>query len=233
MSRIADAQLARLYAQADPTGARIHRNIRDSINVSAFFRIKRDYRGLVVMPRRHETNDHLEAYPSELLEKEIVSRIDHQDSTPEFLKVLQCILIEQPHYRRTIPLVDLVKIMKKMYGRELEAMSDTSPSLDGLTGFELERLRMEVETALKEKIVFTYLARGKIDRREAEAIFRAFQGMLDDWYSSGDSQRSLYQYLIAHFRMDEETYENTLRTKMEYLLKIVREEFSARLMREI
>ena len=39
LSRLADLQLGRLYAQADPEGARTHWNIRECIKKNATFRL--------------------------------------------------------------------------------------------------------------------------------------------------------------------------------------------------
>ena len=64
-------------------------------------------------------------------------------------------------------------------------------------------------------------------------MFDALSEMMRDWYSGDGSESSLYDCLRRRITMDEETYEQTLRTKMEYLLKIARQEFAARLMKEI
>jgi hypothetical protein len=106
-------------------------------------------------------------------------------------------------------------------------------SAEGLSDFEIEEIRSQVELALKEKILLTYFARGKIGRREAEAIFSGLHDMLMDWCYSGGANASLQEYLTRYLPVDGETYENSYRAKMEYLLKVAREEFGARLMKEI
>ena len=86
---------------------------------------------------------------------------------------------------------------------------------------------------MKEKILLTYFARGKVDRKHAEAMAGAFHDLLGDWCSSGSDAQSLFQYLGQHVEVDEDEYEEIFRSKMEYLLKLAREEFTARLMREL
>ena len=234
LTRVADAQLARLFAQSDPAGAKIYRNIRDCVKQSGLFRIERDFRGLVLRPTQGEANDHFQEFPLDELEREFFGRVNHDATTGEFLRVLRAILSEQPQYRRSIPLVDVARIFKRLHKSDLEALSDTQPiCVSELTEFEVDRIRLQVETALKEKIILTYLARGKIDRRQAEAMFNAFQDMMEDWCEGEESQSSLLGYLRHYLPMDDQQYEDTLRTKMEYLLKIVRDDFAARLMREI
>jgi hypothetical protein len=44
---------------------------------------------------------------------------------------------------------------------------------------------------------------------------------------------SLYEYLARYLPIDEQGYKDGLRVKMEYLMKIAREEFASRLTREL
>jgi hypothetical protein len=234
ITRVADAQLARLYAQGDPAGAHIHRNIRDCARHSGIFNVERDFRGLVLRPVRVESVDELDPIPIDELEREFLSRALVRRRTVELLKTLCEILTEQSDYRRSLPLIDTVQLFKKVYRYEPGTPVEAERiSLDSLTEFEVERLRSQVELALKEKILLTYFARGKVDRREAEAMFNAFHDMLGDWCSSGYSESSVQNYFVNHYPVDEDTYERSYRAKMEYLLKIAREEFAARLMREL
>jgi hypothetical protein len=235
LTRLADAQLARLYAQADPAGAKIHRNIRDCVKASSIFILERDFRGLILRPRAQDSLDHLDSFPMESLEREFLSRASGERSTPGLLEILYQVLIEQSQYRRSIPLVDAVQLLKRVYGYESEllASTDTLPSCEGLNEFEIEQIRSQVEFALKERILLTYFARGKVDRKEAEAMFCAFHDMLSDWCCSGDPEASVCEYLRRHLSISEEAYETSFRAKMEYLLKIAREEFAARLLREL
>jgi hypothetical protein len=92
---------------------------------------------------------------------------------------------------------------------------------------------LQVETVLKEKILLTYFARGKIDRRQAEAMAGAFHDLLWERCFSDSEMLSLFEYLSRRIVIDEHEYEELFRTKMEYLLRLAREEFTARLMREL
>ena len=235
ITRIADVQLARLYAQADPSGAKIHRNLRECLKNSSLFALVKDFRGIVVQPAKEERLDHLEPFPVEELEREFLARSGRSHTTPELLKALYDVLTEQSSYRRSVPLFEIMQILKRVYRDEYEpaTIDDSWHSLEGLRSFEIEELRREVETALKEKILLTYFARGKLDRKQAEAVAAAFHDILWDWCFSEDPPASLCDYLQRHMPIDESTYEETLRTKMEYLLKVARDEFAARLMKEM
>ncbi|MDI6766856.1 MAG: hypothetical protein QME52_08550 [Bacteroidota bacterium] len=114
LTRLADAQLARLFAQADPGGAKIHRNIRDCLKQSALFKLEKDFRGLVLKPK-DDTGEHLEEFPHEALEHELLNNLNHECSTPELLATLHRTLTEQTKYRRSVPLVDVVQLFRKTY----------------------------------------------------------------------------------------------------------------------
>jgi len=235
LTRIADAQLARLYALADPMGAKVHRNIRDSVKQSPHFCLNKDFRGYVLSPKGVDPLDYLEAFPFEVLEREFLGCAKPHHSTPEMLGIIHNILGAQTSYRRSLPLTDVVQLFKKVYQfnyAQLEHV-DHEFSIDGLSEFEIDRMRSQVELALKEKILLTYLARGKVDRKQAESMFCAMQDMLTDWCEMKDAETPLFHYIHQHLDITDDEYEKNYRAKMEYLLKIAREEFAARLMRDV
>jgi len=62
---------------------------------------------------------------------------------------------------------------------------------------------------------------------------KAFHDILTDWSEVGALGLSLYEYLQRYLPIDEEVYEVQFKAKMEYLLKVAREEVAARLMKEL
>lgn len=235
LTRVADSQLARLYAQSDPDGAKIYRNIREQVKHNSTLAIHRDFRGNVLIPLDAEPLDHLQEFPPDELERRIVSQSDHALTTPQFLKILHDILVQQSFYRRSIPVVDVVQIFKQAYRHDVSTLAELGDPLsaEGLTDYDIERMCGEVEIVLKEKIVLAYYARGKITKRQAEAMIDAFRDILEDWIRSAEQQVNLYQHLHRYLSIDQRAYESHFRAKMEYLLKIARKEFAARLLREI
>jgi hypothetical protein len=228
--RIADTQLARLYAQADPMGARIHRNLRDCLKESKLFNLRKDFRGVVLYPLPEDPLDQLPAYPQELLIREFCNRAQRSHSTHQLVAILHDILMSQDQFRRSVALIDVVQIFKKIFELELEYEKENEPTLLGsLSPDDIEKLRAEVEDALKEKIVVTYFAKGKIDKRQAEGLWLACRDMISDWCKPECEKLSLYAYFARYYPVDARTYESSYRVKMEYLLKLARKEFSLRL----
>lgn len=234
--KLADSQLARLFALSDPVGAKIHRNIRDCVKTGRHFSLRKDFRGLVLVPRSGNSHEERPLFPVDELWRQLAESAAGCGVIPELLGALHRVLLAQDMYRRTIPLRDVVQLFKLAYrgdGEEDAAVTANRSDLEGLSDFEIERLRLQVESALKEKIALTYLLKGKMDRDEAEAIFGAFHDMLCDWCSPDGEELSLAAYLARHAVLDEGEYERRYRIKMEYLLKLIRQEFASRLLREI
>ncbi len=232
--RIAERHLARLFAQSDPAGAKIHRNLRDCLKISRALTLEKDFRGLVLRPKDYDSLDHLPPYPSDKLDREIQEFFNPSDSVSQFLSRLKEILVGQSEFRRSVPILEIVRILKRIYHEDLAWSEDgrdvVCPQGDELYDFEIEGIRREVNTAVKEKILLTYLARGKINRQDADAMARSLHDLIEDWTSGEEQSTSLYRYLARHLNIDEETYERAYRPKMEYLLKIARDEFASRIM---
>ena len=234
LTRVVDAQLARLYAQSDSEGAKIHRCIRVAAGRSDKFALVKDLRGCVLQLKDGDAFSHLPGFPLDELEQMFLADARTRHSIPQLLSYLYDALVNQSSYRRSIPVTDVVRLVKKVHMESIDDSSDTGQSSSGgLSETEIEELRRHVEASLKEKILLTYFARGKLNRAEAEAVFNAFRNALADWSATEEQPKSLYQYLRSHLAIDERTYEREFRVKLEYLLKFAREQFAARLMTEL
>jgi hypothetical protein len=64
-------------------------------------------------------------------------------------------------------------------------------------------------------------------------MYLASCDLLGDWCSGDGASSGVYEYLKRYLPIDERTYKDGLRVKMEYLMKIAREEFASRLMGEL
>jgi hypothetical protein len=236
LTKVADAQIARLYAAVDPSGARIHRNTRDGVKKSRIFKLKKDFRGLVLYPVGVDPLDDRDPPPHEDLETLFLSRVSSSASIPELLKELHRVLTKQNSWRRSTPLLQAVSLFKQVYrgdGTFVTDSDDVPPPLEGLSGDEIEEMRMGVERAVKERIAFTYYAHGKITKLEAEAMCCAIRDLTSDWCSGTGDATSLQDYLDRYLTIDDDTYESSYRVKMEYMSKLAKTEFTKRLMKEL
>ena len=235
LSRFADMQLGHLYAQADPAGARIHRNIRECIKREGTFRLARDFRGWVISPATVPDLNHLPPCSLDWVNAEFHARVRRVQQIPQLLGALHQVLASLTEFRRSIPLADAVQLFKGLYqgGQKSEFEEQEAQSLEGLRPFEINQLREQVGQILKETILVTYVAHGKVDRKQGEAMYLAFSDLLEDWCSGNGANFGIYEYLKRYLPIDEKVYKEGLRVKMEYLMKIAREEFASRLMGEL
>lgn len=152
----------------------------------------------------------------------------------ELLNLFHSIVVEQDQYRRSLPLADLVQIVRRVYDVDSNEKDRQEVfTMNGLSEEEIREICRQAELALKEKIAFTYFAHGKVNREQAEAMCNAFHDILTDWSEVGARDPSLFEYLQRYLPINEEVYEAELKAKMEYLLKVAREEVAARLMKEL
>jgi hypothetical protein len=235
LTSVANAQLARLYAQANSTQSRIYRNIKEATkNGRARFALTRDYRGYVLTPETAQPLDHLPPYPYAELEQHFLQVARSREDIPDLLDDLSRVLNSQNHYRRSVPIVEVVCLFKNVYKPDGPEQADLVIWPDEtLSEEEIEHLCRQVGQAIHQKIVLTYLLHGKLDRHQAEGLAKAVYGYLLDMCLSGDKPTSLYYHVNSHLHITEEEYAITLRPKAEYMLTIAKEELAARLMREL
>lgn len=195
--RIAKAQLSKIYAQSDPVGAKIHRNIRDCIRKSQVLKLVEDFRGHVLQPANHDPLNHLEAYPLDDIERDLMARIRGSSNIPDLIEKLTAILMEQEEYRRSIRLIDMVQIFRQFYLQFSElATTEESPwEFDRLSQHDIEVIQCEVRRAVQEKIITTYFLSGKVSKPEAEALSNMMSDMIADWCQEHEVQNSICQYV--------------------------------------
>ncbi len=221
--RFARTQLARIYSQSDPTGARILRNIKDSLENSTCLAIGEDYRGYVVKPKAVDALDHRPSYPLTQIEAELFALRGAASSTPELLDKLASILTEQKEYRRSMSLIDVVQVIKSLFERL--APSDASMDFGELdrTAEDLVEIKNSALGVVNEKIISTYLLKGKMSKSEAQILSQTMSSIISGWFAHGTSDKSYYGHLTALAAMSEQEYESFWRKKIEYLARIARE----------
>jgi hypothetical protein len=230
--KIADAHLARLYGQSDPEGARIYRNLREAVKQHDCLSLQKTPSGLVLRSGPPHGAFHL--YPVEPFERECRAATSEVRSTPEFIQVVHKILTEGSSTPAGIPLFEVVRIFKAIQadGRP-DLATESTIGTDGLFKEDLERMNREVLGHVKEKIVLTYLVKQKISRAEAEDLYAAVEDIVSDWSGGTGDARSYHDYFVRHRAVEPGEYDTRFRTKLEYLVKLAREEFAAWLVAEL
>jgi len=234
LTTIANQRLAHLFAENDPAGGKIFRNLTGALKKSTLFDVDRDLRGVVIRPRNRNPRDELPEFPAEEMSRLLFGATGKNRSITELLKDLHGVLTGQKLYRQSVTLLEVTGVFKRLFSADLTNDENVAPApFDDLSELDLDMIRGEVETVVRQKILLTYVVKGKMGVEEARAISDTFHDLLVDWIRSGKATDGIMRYLQRHQPMDEATYRKEYRPKMEYLLRIAREAFEARLVREL
>ncbi len=237
--KVADAQLSKLYSQSDPIGSKILRNIKDVVRYSDKFKIIKNLSGLNLVVSNNDGLVDKPAFPFEKIMTEFNMNSNESD-TNSLLNQLYQVLTTQNDYRRSILLTDAVLLLKKYFSAEMNNTYEVNELLllspvhnDGYEEFETLQVKQKVENYIKEKILLDYFVKGKINKEEAESIYLTIRDIINDWYYGVETKDSLYNYFNAHNQLEKEEYLKNYRTKVEYLVKLARDEFANYLIKEI
>lgn len=237
--KVADAQISKLYCQSDPIGSKILRNVKDVVRSSDKFRIVKNLRGLILVASNSDELLCKPEFPFEKILNEFNIHGNGSD-TNSLLNELWRILINQGEYRKSILLTDAVSLFKKYFSAEINDAYEINELLllspvhnDGFEEFESLHVKQKVENYIKEKILLDYFVKGKINKEDAESIYLTIRDIINDWYYGVEIKDSIYNYFTAHHKSEKEEYLKNYRTKVEYLVKLARDEFAIYLLREI
>lgn len=225
IKKLVNAQLARSYAQIDPAGAKIHRNIKDYLRNAKTLCLREDFRGYTLVPAERDPLDELDAFPMDELERELSVVSSATADIPQMLQSLAQLLTQQSAYRRSVPLIDLVQVFKNIFRRDsVDEKRDVSEiDLTHLNDSDLIPLRRRVLETVNEKIVTSYLLKRKINREEAQILSRAMDSIITDWFEEGQSTNSYIEQVRSFRAMTEVEYNTFWRKRIEYLARVARE----------
>ena len=237
--KVTDAQLSKLYSQSDPIGSKILRNVKDVVRCLDKFAIVKNLSGLTLVAGSSDELIYKHEFPFEKILAEF-SMNDNGSDTNDLLNRLHQILTGQCEYRRSVLLTDVVSLFKKYFSAEINNTYEVNEQLllspvlnDGFEEYETTQVKQKVENYIKEKILLDYFVKGKINKEEAESIYLTIQDIINDWYYGVGTKDSIYKYFTDHHQIEKEEYLKNYKTKIEYLVKLARDEFANYLLKEI
>lgn len=223
---VAIRQLIKTYTQLDSTGARIYRNIRDYIREMDHIVLTRDFRGLVIKPSANTTADHLAAFPFKLLEQKFLRKAEKPYQTSRLLSVLMSIVTEQDVYRRSLPLFDVVTLFRRHYAHiaDNDQSDNDKMDLSTLTRHDHQLMKTEIFYTIRQKILTTYVVSGKINFHDANLLYQTIVHIINDWFDNTSDRNPYYHHAKNILNSSENQYNKIWRTKIEYLVRIAREQ---------
>lgn len=228
LRKISDTQIAKLYAQLDPTGFKIQRNIKESLPTKNLG-LRKNIMGMMIYVLNDNNSDLLPYISIEKFEREFFAKVSRNYSTKELLNIIYTILIEETKFRKEISLTDTVYLFKKYYN-SLETSVETDeeilnlPSESLFEKCELDCLYVEVINKIKSKIFIDYYSKGKLSIEQSKSLFNTINDIAYDLVYTGQNNTSYYNYLSKYINTNQEEYAFKFKSKLEYLVKILKED---------
>lgn len=226
LKKISDVYISRAYAELDPTGFRIMRNIKDTLPTN-FFALRKSIRGTEIYATNSVEYDKLPYVSFEALQYIFLSRVEKKLTTRNLLELLYNILMEL-ECRKEILLNDAVLLFKEYYEMGLEAVKLEDDLIDNnrvLNDYEMKQLTGLVLNEIKGKILIDYYAKSKLTEKQALGLYEAIKDILHDFINHGKNNLSYYDYLKKYIDIDKSEYCLKYKSKIEYMIKLIKEKY--------
>lgn len=229
LNKIADAHISRTYAQLDPNGFKIQRNIKETIAKMPQFNIRKSDLGFFY--RLGNYNGSISKKPDyETIEKEFLFRSLNKKNTKELLGVIAEILSENGNDNYEIALNDLVKLFKKHFKSDDEIIRlntiEDSSVFELTDEYEVKEFCGKVLIKIKQKAFVDYFLKNKVTQHQAIAMVESIKKVIDEWLKYGENIISYYEHYSNNYKISKQNYDIYIKSKLEYLIKEAKKELA-------
>lgn len=228
LRKITDITINELYAEIDPLGFKILRNIKYNLPNSKL-NIRDSILGKLIYYVNID-NDHLPYIDIDAFQTFFFDNIELNRDTHYLLDRLADSLLCFEEYRKEIRLNDVVQIFKKYFNvfEKIENDNEDDENIFSPTYFSTFQLDSPI---LKQKLreitvqkLFIYYQKTLINKAQLQGLYYAVLDIIDDITSGIGLQCSLYNYINEHYKLSQTLYNSIFRNKIEYILKLIKEE---------
>lgn len=226
--------LFRINQAFDPVLGKIIRNIKltiaknTNLTTSTLFNQK-----IITLRNYNYSSDHKLIIPIEFLQIELFSDAIKISDYSSILNKLYAILIEMTEYRKVIFLLDLAMLIRNAILMNYE-INEKASGLEESS--EMDVIRILNYTMLKVDYLLqnSYVKKEKMNSSEAEIYSTVIREIIQDFYLNSPPQMDhFYEHLCTHIKdLTKENYNRSFRTKVEYLVKIAKQEMNKTLKKE-
>ncbi len=218
-------ELVRIFAERDPEGAKILRNIKLALKDKVRFYVFSDFRGHFATLRRtsHNLREGLPQIPKEVIENRLSPNSCAQ-STPALIEEILSIVSELDDCRNYLAIEDLSEIVRHTIsgGRGLALIPQQSPS-DAILSQEMADKKEEVLRDIRSWLKQSYIEKNKMDGETLNHYCNALREVLDH-FVDGWAEKSYYEYLSAYMpNLSKEEYMKLERPRFEYIAKTAKD----------
>ena len=218
--------LFRLHRESDTDLGRLIRNIKLSVSsIHELEIIKKNGESVITsLPILHYTNNKL-PLTEDVFYSELLTRIKGRTSLKSILKEAATVLNTQRQYQNYMPLTATALVIRRIYAEE--KMLDEIPDFELPSPSDRENLIQQAIDNIKMLYGKKYISNNKIDDETLTKYFVAIkQILIESYVRFGEKNHSYYEIVCDFFpNLCREDYLGIHRTKFEYLVKLVRNEF--------
>ncbi|GMQ83143.1 MAG: hypothetical protein BMS9Abin05_2629 [Rhodothermia bacterium] len=224
--RVSDS-VFRLYREADPSLARIIRNLKRAVTHNKGLVLRRSGNHLWISLNRDITDQNPMAtyWPEEIFEAHLLARTYSAADITTIVNGVAEILHNVGVYRSTIQLTILARIIRSASARLNVVSQEAEQSVTEYSVGELSNLiDASIEQTRTSRYGF-YVAKGRITEREYDSLFSAIREQLSSNYIGGDGLAVNNQVALARHipSLTTETYRERYRNILEYMHRCTRD----------
>jgi hypothetical protein len=212
--------IVRLLSEADPALGKVLRNMRLGIQKERTFEAVEQFGETYLVPAGEDPLPERPQFPLDILERELLGIVLVHDTTNVILRKLHAVLMTQNEYRRSIPLIPLALIVKKIFALAWEQQETVEEvKIEAVENDEIRRVAKHVCEQLWNGAAAGYLRKRKHPEEVIRHYLRAIEEILVQEFGS-EEQTSYFDILKRWIpRLTKTEYRARHRTTLEYLAK--------------
>ncbi|HUL44092.1 MAG TPA: hypothetical protein VLY03_07015 [Bacteroidota bacterium] len=213
----------RLLSEADPSLAKILRNVKQSMQALRVFEEVERFGEICVVPSLCEPLEHLPSYERSELEADLLAVSTGDELIPEMLGKVARVLREECARCRIVPLVTVGLVIRDVYERKLMPGSAGQYSDSPMLRHDVTSVVASCCDEVKKSVSEKYVGKGRISCEMFETYFDVIGEELRNRYLGLDGEdSSLFELFKTRVpELTKEGYLEEHRNQLEYFLKLV------------
>ncbi len=223
--------LFRRYREADPSLAKIIRNLKNAAKSTSGLKVERRKQEMWIIAESDDAESDdaeqtsLPVAPVEILEAHLISHLSNAncDTLRQVTQGFIEFVTQHTYYNNAFPLTSFAQIVRSAFVRIGEVVGEHEEEEVFVTG-QVARAIDVVASAVQADMHASYVGKGKVDAATYEAYFFAVQDILASQFVNDaapvDSYLEALEAYIPHLTND--AYRTHHRHILEYLVKISR-----------
>lgn len=215
----------RAVGEKDPSLRKIIRNLKLAIrDCDSDHRVCYE-QGYIIIAK--DDGENLPVMPSEFMQIRLSSRLEDKMQIPEILADAIDVLLKQDRYQKKISLVSLASVIRLTFVNFHETTTEKKQlnADESIITTEFQEFLNESVEMVRTSTGFSYVRKGKISEDELDMYMNAAKDIVNDYFNSGKSESSQFEYLKNYMpELEYDDFRTNNRQVLEYLVKLIRKD---------